>query len=180
LSTRLRSALYQAALASSVLFAPALAFAATLKGEVVGLSDGDTVTVLDAQKTQYKVRLAGIDAPEKRQPFGDRSRQHLASLAFRRQVVIEWHKTDRWGRIVGKVVVDRIDVCLEQVRAGLAWHYLDYAREQSPEDRSAYSEAERVARAKRLGLWRDPQPMAPWDFRRSQRQKPLSEEALRP
>lgn len=101
--------------ASVFLAALGSATAETLTGEVVGLADGDTVTVLDEAKTQHKVRLADIDAPEKKQPFANRARQSLATLVFRKQVVVDWHKTDRYGRIVGKVFADNVDVGLEQV-----------------------------------------------------------------
>jgi len=140
-----------------------------LAGEVVGLADGDTVTVLDAERTQHKIRLAGIDAPEKSQPFGNRSRQHLADLVLRQQVAVEWTKRDRYGRIVGKVLVRGKDVCLAQVAAGLAWHYKAYVWEQSAEDQAEYLAAETLARSRQQGLWREPEPMAPWDFRRARR-----------
>lgn len=166
-STRERlSALLLSAL---VWLAPAGASAVQLEGEVVGLADGDTVTVLDATKTQYKVRLSGIDAPEKNQPFGNRSKQHLADLVFRKHVVVEWSKQDRYGRIVGKVLVGGRDACLAQVVAGLAWHYKTYQREQAPEDQVLYAAAEDAARAKRVGIWQDPAPIAPWDFRHARR-----------
>lgn len=139
----------------------------TLTGEVVALSDGDTITVLDGAKTQHRVRLAGIDAPEKRQPFGDRSRQNLAAIVFRRQVAVDWRKADRYGRIVGRVTVGQVDAGLEQVRAGMAWHYKAYAREQSVDDRAEYAAAEEAARASRIGLWRDADAVPPWDYRRS-------------
>lgn len=77
-------------------------YAETLRGKVVGVSDGDTITVLDADKIQYKVRLAGIDAPEKSQAFGERSKQHLGNLVFGKVVYVEWNKTDKYGRTVGK------------------------------------------------------------------------------
>jgi endonuclease YncB( thermonuclease family) len=87
------------------IFALVTAFAdvRVLTGEVVALSDGDTITVLDSSNVQHKVRLAGIDAPESKQAFGTVSRQHLAALVFRKQVTVEWFKRDRYGRIVGKV-----------------------------------------------------------------------------
>jgi endonuclease YncB( thermonuclease family) len=162
-------AFLRVAIACWLLAAPLGALAETLTGEVVGLSDGDTVTVLDASNSQHKVRLAGIDAPEKQQPFGDRARQNLASLVFRQPVTVEWEKTDRYGRLVGKVVVEGVDVGLAQVRAGLAWHYTAYAKEQALQDQKAYSEAEHGARADRRGLWQQPQPVAPWDFRKAKR-----------
>ena len=145
--------------------------AATLRGEVVGLSDGDTVTVLDATHTQYRIRLAGIDAPEKKQAFGDRSRQSLGDLVFRKQVSVEYDKTDRYGRIVGKVHVGKRDASLEQVKRGLAWHYKAYETDQPPLDRAGYARAEEDARSARRGLWQDRSPMPPWVYR-GMRRKP--------
>lgn len=148
-----------------------LAHAETLTGQVVKIADGDTVTVLDASRQQHRIRLSGIDAPEGKQAFGTVSRQHLASLAFGKAVTVEWHKRDRYNRIIGKVLVDGRDVNLEQVRAGLAWHYKYYEKEQSPGERRLYSEAEEVARLDRVGLWLDPSPISPWDFRRKPRDR---------
>lgn len=134
-------------------------------GRVVGVSDGDTITVLDSTNTQHKVRLSGIDAPEKSQPFGQRSKQSLSDLVFGRAVTVETTKRDRYGREVGKVLAGGLDVNLEQVRRGLAWHYKAYEREQPAEDRTTYSAAEQEAKAARIGLWTDPMPLAPWEFR---------------
>lgn len=156
------------------------AWAATLEGRVVGVHDGDTITVLDASKRQHKIRLAAIDAPESKQAFGTRSRQNLAGLVFGKDVAIEWSRRDRYKRIVGKVMVDEsaadcafrncrksLDAGLAQVRDGFAWHYKQYEREQSPEDRGRYAAAERNAREKRAGLWTDQQPVPPWEWRRA-------------
>ena len=148
-----------------------VAFAETMSGEVVGLADGDTVTVLDASKVQHRIRLAGIDAPEKKQAFGERSRQSLSDLVFRKQVTVEYTKTDRYGRIVGKVVANGRDVSLAQVQRGLAWHYKAYERDQTLADRTQYSQAESSAREAHVGLWRDQRPTAPWDYRKCQRSK---------
>ena len=142
-------------LLSLALLAP-LAYAETLTGRVVGIADGDTITVLDASNQQHRIRLYGIDAPEKKQPFGSRAKQNLGSLAFGKDATVEWTKLDRYGRIVGKVIVDGQDVGLQQLQAGLAWWYRQYAREQSPQDRAAYSRAEDEARIARVGLWGDP------------------------
>ena len=139
--------------------------AADLRGRVVAVSDGDSVTVLDAERHQHKVRLAGIDAPEKAQAFGQASKISLSDQIFGREVAVTWDKRDRYGRIIGKIAVDHLDVCLEQVRRGMAWHYKQYARDQSPDDRGAYAEAEVAARAARAGLWRDVAPVAPWEWR---------------
>lgn len=144
-------------------------FASTMEVEVVGVTDGDTLVVLDGNMVQHKVRLAGIDAPERRQAFGSRARQSLASQVFKRTVTVDWHKRDRYGRLVGKVLVGNKDVGLELVAAGLAWHYKAYEREQTAQDRLAYAEAERVARERRLGLWADAEPVPPWEFRRRPR-----------
>lgn len=151
-------------LAASLLFANTSA-ADTLHGRVVGVSDGDTVTVLDATNSQWKIRLMGIDAPEKKQAFGNKSKEHLSALVFNKQVAIECSKQDKYGRTVGKIMVDGVDANLEQVKAGLAWHYKQYQREQSPDDRTAYAQAEEQARAAKRGLWVDLDHTPPWDWR---------------
>lgn len=143
----------------------------TIIGRVVSIADGDTITVLDSANQQHKIRLAGIDAPEKKQPFGDRSRQHIGELVFNRAVTVQYDKQDRYGRTVGKVLVNGRDANLEQVRAGMAWWYEKYRKEQSPADQRLYSDAEQYARAQRIGLWRDVEPVAPWDWRESQRKR---------
>ena len=110
---------------AAVLFALScqVALANEFQGRIVGVSDGDTITVLDAKNQQHKVRLAGIDAPEKSQAFGQASKKQLSELVFGKAVVVEWQKLDRYGRVVGKVLLDGFDVCLEQIRKGMAWHY---------------------------------------------------------
>ncbi len=139
--------------------------AETITGLVVGVSDGDTITVLDANKVQHKIRLAGIDAPEKKQAFGNRSKESLSALAFDKTVNVETDKQDRYGRQVGKVLVNGQDVNLVQVERGMAWFYRQYQREQSPNDRRLYEAAEDAARADKRGLWRDAEPLPPWEFR---------------
>lgn len=143
----------------------------TLQGKVVAISDGDTVTVLDSSNTQRKIRLMGIDAPEKKQAFGNRSKESLSNLLFGKHVAVEYFKQDRYGRIVGKIMVDGTDANLEQVRAGLAWHYKQYEKEQTIDDRVAYAHAEEQAKAARKGLWLDLDPIPPWDWRRLSKQK---------
>jgi len=142
------------------------AFGDTLTGKVVKITDGDTLYVLDANSEQHKIRLAGIDAPERKQAYGLASRKHLASIVAGKQVRIEYQKRDRYGRIVGKVLLDGIDVCLEQVKVGFAWHYKKYQHEQSAEGRELYADAEISAREERLGLWRENNPNPPWEYRR--------------
>ena len=140
-----------------------------LTGRIVSVADGDTVTLLDANLQQHKLRLSGIDAPEKRQPFGNRSRLHLGALVFGRQVMAHCPKTDRYKRAVCRIEVDGIDANLAQVEAGMAWHYKAYSREQSPADRWRYAKAEDRARDARQGLWADRAPVAPWDFRKARK-----------
>ncbi len=142
------------------------AFGDTLTGKVVKITDGDTRYVLDSNYEQHKIRLAGIDAPERKQAYGLASRKHLASIVAGKQVTIEYKKRDRYGRIVGKVLLDGIDACLEQVKAGFAWHYKKYQHEQSSEDQRLYADAEIRAREGRLGLWRENDPNPPWEYRR--------------
>jgi endonuclease YncB( thermonuclease family) len=139
--------------------------AETITGNVVGVADGDTITVLDADKVQHKIRLAGIDAPEKKQEFGNRSKESLSDLVFDKTVNVETEKRDRYGREIGKVLVNGQDVNLVQVERGMAWFYRQYQREQSPNDRRLYEAAEDAARADKRGLWRDADPMPPWEFR---------------
>lgn len=155
--------------------------AETLTGRVVAISDGDTITVLDSSLTQHKIRLAGIDAPEKGnkkvpfdvggQPFGERSKRHLSSLVFNKQVVVEWSKLDRYGRTIGKVQVNGVDVNLEQIKAGMAWWYEQYRREQSEHDQYLYSAQESAARQQRIGLWSDASPVPPWEWRKLKKAK---------
>lgn len=144
-------------------------FAESYAGLVVSVADGDTVTVLDGTNQQHKVRLAGIDTPEKAQAFGNKSRQNLAKLVFQKPVTIEFEKLDRYRQEVGKVLVAVRDINLVQIEAGLAWHYKKYERKQSQADRRNYSDAENQASAERRGLWRDPSPTPPWEFRKLKR-----------
>lgn len=124
----------------------------TLEGRVVSVADGDTLPVLGPGNRQTRVRLQGIDAPESRQAFGQVSKRNLSDLVFDRQVVVEYEKTDRYGRTLGKVVAFGRDVNFEQFKAGLAWHYKYYQDEQTPDDRQLYSDAETESRSARRGL----------------------------
>ncbi len=141
--------------------------AETITGLVVGIAEGDTITVLDAAKVQHKIRLSGIDAPEKKQAFGNRSKESLSALAFDKTVNVETSKRDRYGRQIGKVLVNGRDVNLVQVERGMAWFYRQYQREQSPNDQRLYETAEDAAKANKRGLWRDDAPVPPWEFRRN-------------
>jgi len=141
---------------------------------VVKVADGDTVTVLDSNKEQRRVRLAGIDAPEKRQPFGNASRKKLRELVAGKEVRVEFEKYDRYGRVVGKVLVTppdcpscgkTLDAGLAQITSGMAWWYRKYAHEQSPEDRGRYEFAKQEAKGKKVGLWQEKNPVPPWEYK---------------
>jgi endonuclease YncB( thermonuclease family) len=144
--------------------------AETIQGRVVGVSDGDTVTVLDSTKTQHKIRLAGIDAPEYKQAFGQVSKKHLSDLVFGRDAILDCGKTDKYRREVCVVMVDGQDANLAQVTGGMAWWYRKYQKEQTAQQRGAYEAAEATAKAGRLGLWSGPNPVPPWDWRHAKRE----------
>lgn len=140
--------------------------AETLTGKVVRITDGDTLVILDATQTQHKIRLAGIDAPESKQPFGQKSKERLSQSVAGQQVAVDWSKRDRYDRIIGKIIYDGKDVNLAQIRAGLAWWYRKYSSEQSLVDRQLYEAAEDRARADQVGLWGVSDPIPPWDWRK--------------
>ncbi len=137
--------------------------AGELRGRVVGVIDGDTLAVVDASNQEHRIRLAEIDAPEKRQPFGQRSKQSLSGLCFGLAVVIEDKGRDRYGRVIGRVNCAGIDASADQVRRGMAWVFDRYAT-----DRTLYAIQEE-ARAARVGLWSDPAPVPPWEYRAAAR-----------
>ncbi|MFT6275477.1 MAG: endonuclease YncB(thermonuclease family) [Halioglobus sp.] len=137
-----------------------------LTGRVMRVADGDTLTILDAKQKQHKVRLFGIDSPESEQPYYKAARKALSRLTSGKDVAVTIKDTDRYGRTVGVIYLDNTDINLEMVKLGYAWWYQQYAK-----DNQALKQAEQFARSRKLGLWGDPAPMAPWDWRRSQRKK---------
>jgi endonuclease YncB( thermonuclease family) len=143
----------------------ATAHAEVITGKVVGVADGDTLTLLDESEQQHKIRLSGIDAPEKAQPFGQKSKDRLAETVFGKIVAADCHKTDRYGRRICSIMSRGHDVGLLQVRAGLAWWYRQYEREQTAKDRVLYEQAEAEAKAESIGLWSEKVPVPPWAWR---------------
>lgn len=137
----------------------------TIEGKVFEVTDGDSVTILDSSNKQHRIQLLGIDAPEKDQVFGSKSRLTLSGLVLNKQVKVQYEE-DKSGRIRGKVLLDGRDINLEQIKAGLAWHNKPLEKYQSAEDRRLYAEAEQTARATRRGLWIGASPQPPWEFRK--------------
>jgi endonuclease YncB( thermonuclease family) len=136
-------------------------FAQQISGQVIGVSDGDTATVLTADRKPIKIRLAQIDAPEKAQAFGERSKQSLSELIYGKNVTVEVETTDKYGRTVGKILVGGVDANLEQIKRGMAWFYVQYGKD------AKYHDAESKAKSAKLGLWSEANPTAPWEWRRS-------------
>ncbi|MBK8454256.1 MAG: thermonuclease family protein [Thiofilum sp.] len=148
-----------------------------LAGTVVGVHDGDTITVLTFNYQTVKVRLAQIDAPEKRQAFGEVSKQTLARRVMRQTVKVEIETTDKYGRLAGKVLLNGMDINREQVEKGMAWVYTQYAHEAD------YLRAQERAQRAKLGLWQDKTPIPPWVFRHSDQDyavTPSAPEAKKP
>jgi endonuclease YncB( thermonuclease family) len=142
-----------------------------IQGKVINVHDGDTVTVLDQSNKKTNIRLQGIDAPELKQDFGSVSQQNLSRLVLGKQVTIVWTKLDKYRRTVGTIMLDGHDVNIEQVKAGLAWHFKKYEDEQDPADRQTYAAAEQQARTAKLGLWQDSNPTPPGDWRQDTKAK---------
>lgn len=144
-------------------------FAEQLQGKVIKVTDGDTVNILTDDNQTHKIRLSGIDAPEKSQAFGNKSKLALADDIYGRTVTVEFNKRDKYQRIVGKIMFNGKDVNLTQIMRGLAWHYKKYESEQEVEDRSIYANAEYIAQRNKTGLWFDANPIPPWEFRKLNR-----------
>ncbi len=150
------------------LFAVELVLAEDITGAVFSVHDGDTITLLTSTETR-KIRLAGIDAPELKQPYGPESRDALKQDLLNQTVTVDTGKQDKYGRTVGKVLLNGEDVNLKQVSRGLAWVYVKYLPELAPEDRLSYTSAQESAQQAQLGLWGQDSPEEPWNFRK----KPL-------
>lgn len=155
------------------LLSPALA--ETLTGKVVSIADGDTITLLDGSKTQHKIRLYGIDAPERGQDFGERSRQEISGLVFGKEVDVEVVDTDRYKRKVGKVHENGVYVNLVMVARGMAWWYRDYAKS----DKDLEQAEARAKKAKR-GIWSRADAVAPWVHRKAPAQSSSPAKPVQP
>lgn len=134
-----------------------------IAGKVIKIADGDTLTILDRSQQQHRVRLSQIDAPEKSQAFGQQSKQSLSNICFGKNAIVNVEDTDRYGRIVGTVECNGINANRSQLETGMAWVYEKYAKERQ------YYDIQRAAQSKRIGLWIDSSPVAPWEFRKHKR-----------
>jgi micrococcal nuclease len=132
---------------------------------VVGVHDGDTITCITPEKEQVKIRLDAVDAPELGQPFGQAAKKALSEKVFGKDVTVVPKKKDKWGRTIGHVMVSGRDVNLELIEEGAVWHYKDY------DNNKRLREAEQSARAAKIGLWQDADPIAPWDWRKNEREQ---------
>lgn len=142
-----------------------------LSGKVIKVADGDSITVLDNSREQHKIRFSGIDAPEIGQPYGKAAKKFLSKIIYKKQVCVQWHKKDKYGRLVGLVFYEDKDVNLQVVEAGYAWHFKKFQSEQAPADRKLYAEAHDKAKSDVIGLWSEPDPISPDDWRAGTRQK---------
>ena len=134
-----------------------------IEGLVVKIADGDTLTLLTGSNEKIKVRLAGIDTPERKQPFGSEAKQALSELVFQKKALIEVETKDRYGRTVGIVFVDGQNINYELVKQGMAWVYRKYTNDE------ILYELEAQAKTKKTGLWADAKPIAPWSWRKGVR-----------
>ena len=149
-----------ALLAITVLLSVIAKAADDISGRVVAVADGDTLTVLDASRQQHKIRLGGIDAPEKAMPFGQVSKQKLVEICFQKQAEVNVMNVDRYGREVAHVYCDGVYANREMVKSGYAWVYRTYDK-----GFESFYVLQRQAKAAELGLWADPNPTPPWQWR---------------
>lgn len=136
---------------------------------VTRVADGDTIYVRDASGQSNRIRFLGIDAPETKMAYGKQSQQALKKIldAAGKKVQVVYTERDVHNRIIGKVIADGKDVNLEMIKTGNAWYFKRYAKDVDPNDRKLYAAAEKEARTKKLGLWADPDPVPPWDWRKA-------------
>jgi endonuclease YncB( thermonuclease family) len=134
-------------------------------GKVVGVTDGDTITVLHDRRP-YKIRLEGIDAPESGQAFGTKAKQVLSAKIFGKEVKVVWKSRDKYKRILGHIYLDDRWINKELVEEGFAWHYVRYSKDKD------LAKAEKDAKAGKKGLWTDPSPIPPWDYRKGKTDQP--------
>ncbi len=149
--------------------------------KVVRVSDGDTVTVVFAKNgMKKKIRLATIDAPEFNQRFGIQSRESLRKLVYKKNVRVLPSAKDKYGRVVAEIFIGDVNINVEQLKRGFAWHYKFHAKSQSFAKKLIYSQAEESARKAGLGLWKSENPEPPWDYRKQNRNRKFKKQLKSP
>jgi endonuclease YncB( thermonuclease family) len=154
-------------------YKPSVARDAThkVRGQIVKVTDGDTVTLLNESNIIITIRLAGIDAPELRMQYGQAAQVYLRDLVLNKVVIARTHKQDRFGRTVATLWVNSEDVNLAMIHAGMAWHYKKYQADQPKHLTAIYDKSEQAARTEMRGLWRQQNPTPPWFWRKCRPQK---------
>lgn len=146
------------------LFIVTLSFATTIKGKVIKVADGDTITILEENGDKTRVRFYGIDAPEKKQNYGIKSLDVLKNLIDKKEVEIEVKDKDQYGRVVGIVYYDKKNINLYMLETGNAWWYKQYSKHNIE-----FKTAEEKAKLEKLGLWKEKNPTPPWIYRKEKR-----------
>jgi endonuclease YncB( thermonuclease family) len=152
-------------MAAAILWAGAAAAADPVEWRVVNVHDGDTLTCLDEGNKQHRIRIDGIDAPERGQPFGTVARDRMTALAKGKTATIHGHGNDRYGRLLATVEIEGDDLGRRLVEEGLAWHYVQFNNDP------LLAAAEQKARAARRGLWADAKPVPPWEWRKAEKRR---------
>jgi len=137
-------------------------------GKVIGISDGDTFSLLlEKDNFEIRVRLNHIDCPEKKQPYSQKAKKKLSDLIFGKQCKVYYSKKDGYGRVLGTVFINNVNINEEMVKSGFAWHFKKYS------DSKIFSDLEINARKLKLGLWQDPNPISPWEWRNLKKSKKM-------
>jgi micrococcal nuclease len=136
-------------------------FAGDIKGKVTAVYDGDTIIIVDSNKTRHEIRLQHIDAPESKQPFGQKAKKFLAKMLFGKKVLIRVKEKDTYGRSIGVVLINGKNANLEMLLNGFAWHYKFFSSD------SKYASAQLKANKRKAGLWADKKPTPPWEYRKN-------------
>ena len=134
-----------------------------LKGKVIAVTDGDTIKLLTQDKVTHKIRLLDIDAPEKSQPFGNKSKENLSKYIAGKTVIVKYKEMDRYNRVLGTIYLNNMDINLQQIKDGYAWVYKQYSSNQ------IYYQEEKKARDLKKGLWIAKEPLAPWEYRKKRK-----------
>ena len=149
----------------TILILPSFLFAESIIGKVVSVTDGDTIKILDDENKLHKIRLADIDAPEKKQAYGAKSKENLSKYIAGEKVRVEYKSYDMYKRILGTVYLDKKDINKQQIIDGYAWVYRKYSKNNE------YINQERISKNQKRGLWKDSDPLEPWEYRKNKKEK---------